>query len=336
VNDLRVAVFSSSWLRAPQSEIAVAHRSIAGALSRLATVDVYVPGEGGRLADGAFEVTPVGATVLPGARRYEAGLVEAGDGGGSIALAHAVLGETPSTPLYSIGRSPEGEATRMGIGGVLGVGLGDDGQAEDQGRFQVHPVGLYARIHPGASTRRHYGLGSVRDYLLVLGDRTGVPVSPWPSERARWLLARFPREYAVTVEGGVARAWRSRSCVAQFEVHTRMDLWILMARANGVVDLLPGDVYARECVESLRYGVPVVVPDGSAAAGVARAGGGLRFSTTSELLTCVEAIADPPTRAALATAGRKAADRWYGDPAGLVSRLGSALGLHERTQGHGR
>ena len=328
----RVAVMGRSWTSAPQAEMAAAVRSIAGALSRLADVDVLVPGDGPRVADGAFDLTPVGtpmrgrwpeprqATAAP--LRYEAILVEATDGAGR-ALAASMA---PGSPVWAVGR------TGSSGGRLLAVDLGTGTEEGGHGAPGLHRVGLYARVHPGARTRRHYGLRSTPEYLLVLGDRLGMPESPWPSARVRWTLARFPRHHVVVVEGGIARAWRSRSCVAQFEVHTRMDLWILMARALGVVDLLPGDVFARECVEALRYGVPVAVPEGSAADGLVRSGGGLDFSSTAELLTCVDALFDPPTREALSSAGKEVADRWYGDPDGLVARIAEILGPEEHEE----
>ncbi len=326
MNGSGVALYCPSWLRAPESEVAVATRSVAGALSRLVTVDVFVPGDGQPFADGAFDVTPIGGGRVPPdppvARvpraPYRAVLVEAGDDDAELAAAVGSL--AAGAPVLSVGPA------RIPVDGVLDVGLHDVGEPTGEGPV-VHHVGLYARVHPGASGRRHYGLGTVPEYLLVLGDRPGVPTTPSPSDRARWLLARFPRRYIVVLEGGTARVWRSRSCVAQFDVHTRMDLWILVARAWGVVDLLPGDLFARECVESLRYGVPVVVPARSAADGLAQAAGGMRFSSTADLLSCLDTLGDPGVRAALASRGREVADRWYGDPHGLVARLAGALGL---------
>ncbi len=347
VNAPRVAVLSSSWVKAPLSESAVAVRSLAGALSRLSAVDVFVPGDGQAFGDGAFEVTPTGdggdTRGLHGtyraSGRYMAVLVETGTGDPErlLHLAASLSGTAPVLSVGAAGSTVDGvldvgvEAAEdrdgAGVGAVVGAGRSEPA---------VHHVGLYARVHPGAGGRRHYGLGAIPDYLLVLGDRSGVPSTPSPSERARWLLARFAREHVVVVEGGVARAWRSRSCVAQFGVHTRMDLWILMAQARGVVDLLPGKVYARECVEALRYGVPVVVPSGGAAGRLAKAGGGARFSSTADLLARVEALLDPATRANLAAAGREMADRWYGNPRALVARLAEALGLAApRREGHG-
>jgi hypothetical protein len=346
VNEPRVAVLSASWAQVPRSESAEAVRSIAGALSRLAQVDVFVPGEGAAHGDGAFDVTPIAGTHTLRAR-YHAVVVEAGHHGADE-LAGSVASLAAGAPVLAVGgaRLAVGGA-RLGLDGVLDVGLGDRGDGRPRRRDHpadpsaartgpaVHHVGLYARVHPGARGRRHYGLGRIPDYLLVLGDRPGVPATPTPSDRTRWLLARFARQHLVVVEGGVAHAWRSRSCVAQFDVHTRMDLWILMAQAKGVVDLLPGDLYARECVEALRFGVPIVAPGGSAADGLARAGG-MRFTSTAELLSCAEALGDPAIRASLASAGREAADRWYGNPHAFVTRLAEVLGLAAGVDGRPR
>ncbi len=351
MNEPRIAVLTASWRSAPLGETATAIRSIAGALSQLAAVDVFVPGTGPQAADGAFDPVPIGAgadATWPAAAdattaaRYRAVVVEAGDTG-ALGLAASMA---PDVPVLCVGRagragqtaqaSHAAGATDAGMsataraataraGAVLAVDLLPD-EGDTSTGPSVHRIGLYARVHPGASARRHYGLRAISDYLLVLGDRTGAPLDPWPSRRARWLLARFPRRYLVVVEGGTARIWRSRSCVGEFGVHTRMDLWILMAQATGVVDLLPGEVFARECVESLRYGVPVAVPDGSAADGLANGGGGLRFTSTAELLSCADALFDPATRDPLAARGREVADRWYGDPDALLRRLDGVLG----------
>jgi len=354
VSTTRVAVFSASWTDRPTSEPAAAMRSLAGALSRLGGVDVFVPGPpspspshgmptteaqgpGTGVADGAFDLTVTGppdrhegrwgVTALPaaGARGgppgYAAALVEAGDAEAS-ALAASVA---PDAALLPVGRGgcADGPHLAVDLDAADGTRRGAD-RARRRG-VPAHRCGLYARVHPGAAERRHYGLRSVGSYLLVLGDRPGAPVSRWPSAAVRWTLARFARRYVVVVEGGVARVWRSRSCVEEFGVHTRMDLWILMARAEGVVDLQPGELFARECVESLRYGVPVAAPAGSAAEGLVRGGGGLCFSSTAELLACADALFDPATRLELGPAGKRRADHWYGDPGGLVQRLEGVL-----------
>lgn len=335
MNGTRIAVFSASWALAPHGEMATAVRSIAGALTRHAHVDVFVPGRGAGSPDGAFDLTPVGAAsgaTWPDAGatdiasgEYRAALVEAGDDG-ARALAATIA---PGAPVLSVGRGAGVDGGGGGDAPVLGVDL----PREDEHTPQVHHVGLYARVDPAASRRRHYGLRSVPGYLLVLGDRTGPPQGQWPSAQMRWVLARFARSYVAVVEGGVARVWRSRSCVAEFEVHTRMDLWILMARSDAVVDLLPGSLFARECVQALRYGVPIAVPRDSAAGGLARSGGGVEFSSTGELLASIETLQDPSARATLGTEGKAIADRWYGDPDGLVTRMSGVLGTLESAGG---
>lgn len=350
-----VTVLSSAWLHAPLDEMGFAMRSIAGALSRLGEVDVLVPGPPGTWADGGFDVTAIGVpragrtwphpddvTARPphdahaGARRGRPVAVVVGTGDEDAHhLAAALL---PGIPVVTVGARGRPVRTASGASPgssesemLVAVDLapdeagGTEARRSHADRRRVHPVGLYDRVHPGAFDRRHYGLRSVPEYVLVLGDRAGVLQSRWPSDRVRWVLARFARQHVVVVEGAEASVWRSRSNVGQFGVHTRMDLWLLMAHARGVVDLMPGALFARECVEAMRYGVPVVAPAGSSAAALADAGGALCFSSTAELLSCVESLGDPVRRQALSEAGRAVADRWYGDPDGLVDRLASVL-----------
>ena len=114
-------------------------------------------------------------------------------------------------------------------------------------------------INPLAATHRHNGLGFT-GYLLVLSDRVGSPeVSP-PTPMAAWLTARFPDKEVVVVEDAAAAVWRGRVLRGIVDVYTRTDLWRLVAHARVTVDLSPGPIIARECVESLRFGTPIVVP----------------------------------------------------------------------------
>lgn len=349
----RFAVVSSAWVTAPGSEPGVAVRSVAGALTRLAAVDIFVPEEPvpdaarargsadnrgsadstPRWPDGAFEVStlPRIEAAAPRPARIGAVLVEAG-APDAMELARTHFS---GVPLVAVGAATACSAiaesgSERDLAACIAVDLPASpslppGAGAGAGRGALHRTGLYLRIHPDARTRRHYGVRAVPPYLLVLGERAGTDRTRWPSARVRWLLARFPREHVAVIEGAVARVWRSRSCVARFEVHTRMDLWLLLAGARVVVDLLPGAVFAREPVEALRYGVPVVVPCGSPADGLVAAGGGLGFSSTAELLACVEEAVEPDRRATLAAAGKAVADHWYGDPGGLADRLREVL-----------
>ena len=93
-----------------------------------------------------------------------------------------------------------------------------------------------------------------------------------------WLTARFPDKEVVVVEDATAAVWRGRVLRGIVDVYTRTDLWRLVAHARVTVDLAPGPIIARECIESLRFGTPIVVPAESAARPHADAGGGMTFS----------------------------------------------------------
>lgn len=327
-----LAIVSSSWGGA--GEIGFAVRSIAGAASRVVPVDVFVPGTpAARTPDGAFDLSGVGrpvdggrwpdaADVAPASRRYGAVAVEEADPG-AVAIARALA---PGAPVVVIGSgsvplegSPAAEAAA-----VLGIGA----SASTSG---AQRVGAYVAVNPFASSRPHLELGAAVDYILVLSDRgPDTPDADRPSDDVAWLVARFPRRHVVVVENAVAVVWRSRSASRQFGVHTRMDLWRLMAHARATVDLAPGSLFARECVEALRFGVPIIAPSATQGAGLAELGGGLAFSGTRSLLGCVAAMETPLERDRLAAAGRAVADEWYGSPAALVERVAAALGaLHD-------
>jgi hypothetical protein len=106
-----------------------------------------------------------------------------------------------------------------------------------------------------------------------------------------------------------------------------MDFWRLLAHANVCIDLAPGAHIARECIEALRFGTPIIVPDGAGPGPVhARASGGATFQDASDLLDAVGSLQDQGHRAEVAATSRRYADAHYGDPAVLVRRLGGLLG----------
>lgn len=338
----RALVLSASWARARGGERHSAVRGVAGALSRHADVDVLVPGPPGpRPGDGAFDLAGVGEPA-PGRRwpvspdpawragaatgegpRYLLVLVDAGDDE-APALAARVA---PGAPVVAVGTALDARASGgAGPAALLAVDL------RTSPGTGAAAVGLSVRVHPDAALLPHDGVRRTSPYLLVLGDRPGAaPSGDPPGELARWLLARFARGHVVVVDQSTAGIWRSRSLVGEFRVSTRMDLWRLIAHAWATVDLAPGHLYARECVESLRYGVPVVARAGSPADGLAAAGGAACFTGSAGLLDCVEALCDPDHRAGAAAAGRALASSWYGDPAAFVDRVARALGVGHAT-----
>jgi hypothetical protein len=321
----RITVLSSTW--GGRDERAFVVRSLAGAASRIVDVEVLVPGPvGAPRADGLFDLVPVGlpaageiwpaidAATWPTTPTPDVVLLDRADGG-AVALAERFAPWATALAL------DDGTPVPATIDQVLSVAASP---ALDR-QPTPHPIGLHVPVHPLAAQRRHNGLGFT-GYVLVLSDRgpTGEDHDA-PTPQAAWLIAALPRHDVVTVEDGVASAWRSRSLRGRIVIDTRTDLWRLVAHALVTVDLSPGQLLARECVESLRYGVPVVVPAATAAAELAAQGGGLWYRDVAELVACVDAVNDRKLRDTLGEQGQRFADEWYGDADRFVGRVGGVL-----------
>jgi hypothetical protein len=286
-------------------------RSIAGAASRVGPVVVLAAGPAGTVqADGAFDLIGMGeggSVEWPADMPSGATLIVDELSPGVTAIAGGGL--TVSAP--SGGVAP---GTWRKIGIVDGDGEG--------------PIGLFVPVNPLAMRHRHHGFGFT-GYALVLSDR-GVP-APEPPNAAAWLTAAFDDLYVVVVEGAVASAWKGRALRGATSVDTRMDLWRLMAHAAVCVDLAPGSFVARECVESLRLGTPVIVPAESPVAALhARASGGMVFSDAWELTEAMGKFSNEANRAAAAILGREYADAWFGEAAPVVARIGDLLAQASR------
>jgi hypothetical protein len=178
------------------------------------------------------------------------------------------------------------------------------------------------------------GIGCV-DYVLVLGagappvtasDGDTVAPRALPAG-ARWMIARFSRQFILTLDRGILTVWRRRSPLGSLRVGTRMDLWRLMAFARVTVDLCPGPLLARECVESMLLGTPVVVPDEGIAAYHAQHGAGARYRDVAGLLDSVERHSQEGS-----DAGRVAqayAESRYGSPPRIVEQVRAGFALSD-------
>jgi len=295
------------WLES-RSELAFVARSIAGAASRCGPVAVLVPGDPGRRADGAFDLEGIGPT----------GNLEWPDG---LATETTVIVDDLTAGVAALlGRMcPSAVQFLSGTAGAANpawqrlplVGGRD-------------PVGVHVPVNRLAEHHRHHGFGFT-DYLLVLGDGAGAH-EELPAAAA-WLTAAFPRADVVVLEDAVASAWKGRALRGRVAVDTRMDLWRLLAHANVCIDLAPGAHIARECVEALRFGTPVIVPDHPGPGAVhAHSSGGATFQDASELLEATSSFQNGTHRAEVSSAARFYADTEYGDPAALVRRLRDLLG----------
>jgi hypothetical protein len=317
-----VVIISRYW-REPARELSYVIRSLAGAASRHGEVTVLVPGEPARpLADGAFDVGFVGtgddgdwpspevASWTSSVPRDATVVVDELNPALHALLARKCRGHR----VYALSRCP------------------DDLRHASSSDLQIVPssssakgplVGMHVPVNPLAATHRHNGFGFV-DYLLVLSDRFGD--HELPPDGAAWLTAGLHRANVVVVENAKASVWRGRALRGVISVDSRTDLWRLVAHARVCVDLGPGSFIARECVESLRYGTPIIVPEQApAAAAHAVAGGGLTFDSMADLLHCAKRFDDPGFRSHLSQSGRTYADSTYGSPSTFVDRVHHAL-----------
>ena len=297
-------------------------RALAGALSRHVEVAVATPGNPADSGpDGAFEVHRIGgrAGAWPVTARWPASLrgtsvaVVVG-GAAGVALAQAGL---PESTVVEVAGPEAPTATR--------VWALTSGRAAELGPGRALQVGMVVPFNPLAAKNRHNGFGFT-DYLLVLSDRRADPgARHTPTPLAAWLAAGLPRADLVVVEDAVATAFRSRSWRGEVAVDTRTDLQRLLAHASACVDLHPGGLISRECVESMLLGTPILVPRSSPAMQYAAQGGGLWFSGPAELLGAARSMGQPELRHGLGRQARDLAASRFGDGPAFVRRVGEGL-----------
>jgi hypothetical protein len=286
-------------------------------------VTVVVPSAAGPSeADGAFDLFGAGvgrhgAWPDPGDAAWPAGLpaattiiVDEPDQSSLALLGHYA----PGCTVHAISPSAGDQ------GPISSLQFTDSSERSDPGF-----IGLHVPVNPIAAAHRHSGLGFT-GYILVLSDRIGAPDVNPPTAMAAWLTARFPTLEVVVIEDATAAVWRGRVLRGVISVFTRTDLWRLLAHARVTIDLAPGRIIARECIESLRFGTPIIVPEQSAAQPHADAGGGLTFADVPELLAAVSRLCDEETRAAMSTKGQRYAEAHYGDGNAFVDSVALALG----------
>jgi hypothetical protein len=305
-------IVAGHWHDRP-SELSFVTRAIAGAASRRGPVWVLVPGTaGGREPDGAFDLEGMGE-------------------GGGLRWPDAISSDC-TVVVDDLTPAVAELLTRIGPRAVFSISGGADLHAPTWRPLHLldgddgHPlsaVSVYVPVNPLAERHRHHGFGFT-GYQLVLSDSSGAEGEPPPA--VAWLSAAFHEADVLVVQDAVASAWKGRALRGRVTVDTRMDLWRLVAHANVCIDLHPGPYIARECVEALRFGTPIIVPAHSGPAAVhARASGGSTFADPCELLEASAKFQSVDAASAASDAGRHYADGRYGDPGGFVKRVCSLL-----------
>ncbi len=314
MDDRKVVVVGTHWPER-NSELAFITRSLAGAASRWADVSVLSTRPVFKPADGAFDIVALNET---GEYRWPEQLSS-----DSIVLvdelttevAHLLSRVEPREVFYVVASAPAIDPAWR----VLPLTRTDNDAAP------------FAKIcvptNPLATVHRHNGFGFTGYYLVLSGPtRTNDGL---PSEAA-WLTAGLHESHVIVVENGLASAWKGRALRGVASVDSRMDLWRLIAHACVCIDLSPGPHLARECVESMRFGTPVIVPAGSGAGTVhAAASNGWVYSDPGEFLEAATSLRSEAVRSSASRDARSYADANYGDPTEFVESLRQVLSSRE-------
>ncbi len=196
---------------------------------------------------------------------------------------------------------------------------------------RIHRVGLPPTS--GAATRADLaphpadgwgGAGTRSDVVVFTG--CGADEHLLPAALARLVALSCPGVGVTVVSTDALDLWsggaRTRSPVPDSDTAVLR----LMAEAAMTVDLRPGTLFARRCIDSLLCGTPVVVPADSRARQHAEAGaGGLWFSAPGELVWCVEAILEPGVGHRLGSQGKRYADAMFGSTGAFTDRVVAAV-----------
>jgi len=197
------------------------------------------------------------------------------------------------------------------------------------GKEIAHNVGLPMAANRSVLREPNVQLGET-DYVVVLTGTHEDSPEP-PASLGRFLRARLGRRNLalVTANSFVACVDGDHHRSTQ-PIERGSDMLRLMAWARATVDLRPGRLFARRCLESLLYSTPIVAPASTRAAEHAASGGGLWFEGPSDLAYCVEAMFDPALGDALGEEGSRYAERHYGSTDRFIEKVLSAAGLDEK------
>jgi hypothetical protein len=308
VSPRATVILSRHWHDA-RAELGFVARALAGAATRIGTVAVLAPGPAGtRSADGAFDIEGVGVQDLRWPDELPSDSVTFVDEL-TRDVANLLDEATVRRVFYfASDHQPDNHSWRpLRLVGEAGPGI----------------VRVYVPVNHLAERHRHNGFGFTGYELVLAGNE---PVGDAPPPEAAWITAAFHDRDVVVVEDGTASAWKGRALRGRVAVDTRMDLWRLVAHANVCIDLAPGPHLARECVEAMRFGTPVVVrQDSGAAATHVGLGGGFAFADTYELLSAVSRLHEGAARAGVSARARHYASASYGSPDVLVTSLLAVL-----------
>jgi hypothetical protein len=169
-------------------------------------------------------------------------------------------------------------------------------------------------VHRNAAESQIAEMGDFGPYVVLLtGSPPGSPGAVRSPGHDYVRRALGP----IAVAEVAAHRWSVSSPGKALEMPagSRTNLWRLLRHAEICIDLRPQGIVARETLESLLLGTPVVVPEGTVAAEWAeRSNGGLWYRDYRELFDAAKAILDHPSlRARLGRQGREWARMVHGN-----------------------
>ena len=217
-----------------------------------------------------------------------------------MARAGQVLTVTEAERAEIVGRFGRADAVHR-----IGAPLAANASVLSEPNTWVGDTG-YVFVNTGVASDDAHVEGELASLVRMRFDHRPVGVS-------------FTDGFFVWHEGREQRGWA---------IERSSDRARLMAWARVTVDLHPGALFARSCVESLLYGTAIVVPDGSRAGEYARLGqGGLWFADPAELTWCVESLLETGAGDVLGRQGQAYAEAEFGSTDRFIERVTSACGL---------
>ncbi len=195
------------------------------------------------------------------------------------------------------------------------------------------PVNQSAKNEPppelgglGKSIPRNQQEGYGNYLLFILTEAESIQANPSKLSEAGYLTvytsAHLPDLPIVAVAGNRAFTLLYGKVVAERKFFGRMDLWRLMAYAKATVDTRKDLLLGREVLESMSYGVPVVVNRLSAAYQHAKtSGGGLWYSTLEELARCIDILRNDDSARSLGHKARDYVTKSYGSADNFIKQV---------------
>jgi hypothetical protein len=195
-----------------------------------------------------------------------------------------------------------------------------------RGPDKVHRIGAPLAANSSSLSEPNPWVGPT-EYILVLTDSDSNEEHE-ETDLSRLLRLSFPdRPVGIAHKDGFF-AWHEGRLNRGWPIERSSDLARLVAWARVTVDLHPGRLFARRCVESLLYGTPIVVSSDTRAREHAQRGrGGLWFDNPAELTWCVESLLDDAAHDSFSAQGRAYAEDEYGSTDRFIERVTLACGL---------